>query len=601
MKRLILILLIVLLLTGCTAEEPPQTSESATVPSTTEYVDPGLYEPGSAVEQQTGGAVRAYPLEHGNYIWMTAMKNKLLLASDGEQTELTVLSGEKCTISSSGSVAADFTAGNASCQITNMGFCYYSEVTNEVIYLDQQLRQIDKVALPEGAAAKVLVDPKTDEIYYSIQNEIRALDPDTGISRLIRQQSCQSQKLLALYFDGGMLSCHVTDLEGRQSTVYLSTQTGETMSTDQAMYALHTYESNYFALRMDGIVRQQIFGSTQDGITAQNLNVQDQLEPALPLGGVVSWTADETGLNLGFYDLAAGKRTAAVTLPGVGEPVVMTVSGNLLWILVKGEQRQVLYSWDMSLSAVADETVYTGPLYTNASQDEAGLQQCQARVDALNKEHGLAIRILEDAVKEPGDYKLETEYQTAAINRCLDDLEPVLEQFPENFLYKSVNKRIRICIVRSISGDLPGVHYWLEDDSFIVLTPGADIREEFLRAVGYVISTNVLGNSPILDGWTALNPQDFTYGETGGFEQYLAGETMAFADAASMQSITEDRSRLFWYAMKEDNAQMFRSEAMQAKLLLLCQGIRDAWRLERKTDVYPWEQYLKESIAYVKK
>ncbi len=601
MKRLIPILLALLVLTGCATEEPPQTSESTTVPSTTEYVDPGLYEPGSAVEQQTGGAVRAYPLEQSNYVWMAPMKNKLLLATGREQAELMVLSGKKCTVAASGTVSADFTAENASWQLTNMGFCYYSQATNEVIYLDQQLRQIDKVSLPEGASSKVLVDPKTDEIYYSIANQIRALDPDTGISRLIRQHSGRSQKLLALYFDGGMLSCQVTDLDGRQSVLHLSTETGETMSTDQAVYALDTYENTYFALRMDGIVRQQIFGSTQDGITAQSLNVEDPLRSALPLGGAVSWTVDETGLNLSFYDLTAGKKTAAVTLPGASEPVDVTVNGNLLWILASVEQRQVLYSWDISQSPVEDETVYTGPLYTNASRDEAGLQQCQDRVDALNKKHGLEIRILEAAVKEPGNYKLETEYQTEAINRCLDALEPVLEQFPENFLYKSVNKRIRICIVRSISGDLPAVHYWLDDDSFIIVSPGSDIWEEFLQAVGYVISTNVMGNSPILDSWAALNPQDFTYGEMEGMEQYLAGETMTFADVGSMQSITEDRSRLFWYAMKEDNAQMFQSETMQAKLLLLCRGIRDAWRLERKTDVYPWEQYLNEPIAYVKK
>jgi hypothetical protein len=34
---------------------------------------------------------------------------------------------------------------------------------------------------------------------------------------------------------------------------------------------------------------------------------------------------------------------------------------------------------------------------------------------------------------------------------------------------------------------------------------------------------------------------------------------------------------------------------------MLCKAIRDAWGLERKTETYPWEQYLEKSIAYKKK
>ena len=49
----------------------------------------------------------------------------------------------------------------------------------------------------------------------------------------------------------------------------------------------------------------------------------------------------------------------------------------------------------------------------------------------------------------------------------------------------------------------------------------------------------------------------------------------------------------------KDNAKMFQAEATQNKLIMLCKAIRKAWRLEREEAVYPWEQYLKESIAYV--
>jgi hypothetical protein len=37
---------------------------------------------------------------------------------------------------------------------------------------------------------------------------------------------------------------------------------------------------------------------------------------------------------------------------------------------------------------------------------------------------------------------------------------------------------------------------------------------------------------------------------------------------------------------------------MQAKLKLLCLGIREAYGLEKSAETYLWEQYLTESLAY---
>ena len=119
-----------------------------------------------------------------------------------------------------------------------------------------------------------------------------------------------------------------------------------------------------------------------------------------------------------------------------------------------------------------------------------------------------------------------------------------------------------------------------------------------MKGLGYVVDSHVLGNSSKYDYWDALNPEGFVYGTAD--EAYLSGEQRAFADATSMNSAVEDRSRILYEAMKPDNADMFQSEIMQKKLLLLCQAIRDAWNLQWKKETYPWEQYLTESIAYKK-
>ena len=142
------------------------------------------------------------------------------------------------------------------------------------------------------------------------------------------------------------------------------------------------------------------------------------------------------------------------------------------------------------------------------------------------------------------------------------------------------------------------MQYWDENDAFIVLSSGVDVRTEFIKGLGYVVDSHVLGNSAKYDYWDTLNPEGFVYGTVD--KTYLTGDTRAFADEISMESATDDRSRILWQAMLPDNGELFQSEIMQKKLLLVCQGVRDAWNLERKTETYPWEQYLTQSIAYQK-
>lgn len=600
MKRCLFALtLALLLLSGCAEDEIPETTVSTTDPTIIETTAPGTYEYDSEIEQLTDAAIKSYLLDGNNYAWVKPMGTNLLLGVEGDNTELTVLTGERRYVSAKEEVKLP--ENDAYWQITSMGLAYYAEEQRSVIYLDSTLRQIHAVLLPEGASGYPLIDASNNSVFYSTGSEIRALNPDTGISRLIRQFSTEKAELLGLHFDGKVIACRLIDEKGKESALYLSSDTGLTISTDQNILSLDTYGNTYFALRQDGIVRQQIFGVREDVVTAYDLHVEGQLELVLGLGGVVTPELMEDGLHLAFYSLSDGRKAYAVTLPGVTQFSHIAADSTGLWLLAGTESQQKLYYWDVTKTPVEEDTVYFGSVYTAESPDEAGLAQCQVRVDDLNKQHGLDIRIWENAIKEPGEHTLVAEYQTEAINKCLDKLESVLNLFPENFLYKSVNERIRICIVRSVEDDPELVQYWIKDDAYVIISSEADTYECFMRGVGYVISTNVMGNSPILDSWVSLNPEGFVYGNADGFEGFLTGESMAFADEKSMSSITDDRSLLFWYAMKPENTQMFQNEIMQAKLVLLCKGIRDAWRLERKTDVYPWEQYLHESIAYVKK
>ena len=111
MKRAILFLLAVLLLTGCTAgEKPENTPEEPVVEATTPV---SIYMANSSVEQQTGGAVKVYVPQDGTYIGMGAMDGKVVLVTD--LTQLILMDSQ------TGELGASVKVGETiSCQATDL-------------------------------------------------------------------------------------------------------------------------------------------------------------------------------------------------------------------------------------------------------------------------------------------------------------------------------------------------------------------------------------------------------------------------------------------------------------------------------------------------
>ena len=90
MKRLVLILLVVCLLTGCGPQGELPSAEKEAQAETSKAVN--IYIANSSVEQQTEGAVKVYVPEDATYIGMATMGDKVVLASD--LTELILMDAE---------------------------------------------------------------------------------------------------------------------------------------------------------------------------------------------------------------------------------------------------------------------------------------------------------------------------------------------------------------------------------------------------------------------------------------------------------------------------------------------------------------------------
>jgi len=592
-----ILLALILLLAGC----GNQTPEETTVPTTEPTEPPGIYVENSTIEQQTQGAVRVFDPE-GTYNMVSAIGDQLLLISYGETSTLQLLTGDRRVVTATAEL--NFHILDTTFQSIYSGFVYYDAQTGEVVYLNTQLQESERVKLPEDMVGYPAYSPSGDEIFYCAGQEIRALDVEQGFSRLIKSQTCVRQELLGCHFDGKMLECLVTNETGERNTVYISTETGQTLCTDNGITQIATYEDAYLVHRTDGGVFQRLFG-TMDQHPGQQLNVGGAVVSALELGGIVRHEQiDENNLQLDFYDTASGMRTSSITVPTSLKPMTFLADRwtGSIWFLTESAENQQLLCWNVKKTPVTDEQVYSSVAYTAQTPDEAGLEVCQDRAEELEDKHSVDIRIWQDAVKYTGGYTAVPEYQTLSIQNCLDALDDAMSFLPEDFLRKSVNNRIRICIVRSVSDKTDAVLHWHNGDPYIMLSAMSDdILMDFWEQLSYVVDIHVLGNSPMYDYWNDLNPEGFAYGdETTYKEEYLEGEQMAFFSKDAMKAAPDDRSRIFLEAMLSGNEEIFKGEIMQKKLLLLCQAIRDAWRWEKKTDVYPWEQYLTESIAYQK-
>lgn len=607
MKRLLAILLAVLLLAGCSKKAADQQATDTTAAPTEATVPPGtvtLYTSESTVEQQTGGAVRVYALEADSYFKSSNMGSHLLLLG---QKGLTVLTGELGAVTAKLETAA--VTGDAAMDVAATGVAYYDPATRQVTVLNPHLQVAASIALPEGVVGRPCISIVKNEVFYSTGSELRAMNMTTGTSRLLRQQTTSTQTLLGAYFDGTVLLCQITDAEGNASEEYISAETGQTLAQGHAEVMLQTCGTQYIALWQDGAVPQTAFGIRDE--IPQSLQIP---QPDSAVGGravvptmnaVVDYAASDEGLLLTYYDLNTGKCTARTVLPGVQSPVTFCGTGSVLCMVATDTEKSAhtLYQWDISKSPVAEDIVHTGPLYTAENPDTEGLAACRALADSYQTQYGVKLLLWQDAVKVTGGHTLIPEYQPQVITEMLEKLQPILTYFPERFLQKTVEAGwIRIALVRDIEGGQEWVQFWEEGDCWIILSADSDIAANALLGIGYGIDSHVLGNSRELDTWAELNPADFTYtysAHVAGNTAYLADENRAFADPQSMTYPHEDRCRIFYYATLPDKAEMFKAPVMQAKLLRLCKGIREAYNLQKKTDTYIWEQYLETSLAYV--
>jgi len=623
MKRWLFLIAAVLLLCGCAAEteETTPTIPLSTDPAPIHGTEPiGYYDPDSALEASTEGAVRAYPLNRTDSYGVVAMAEDLLLLSGSEVTTLSRLAGDSLYVSAAANLDCYIPADSPAFHAGPKGITYYDELHHQLVYLDTGLKEVSRFSLPETAVGAPALTADRKTLYYCTADAIRAIDLETGLDKLLRQTFCASQTILGLHWNNTVLECRAEDLSGTERTLFISTKTGETLYETTGYIALRTKDSAYFAAVQEGAYLEKLAGTDESG---PNLLVTPDYTgtttPVLELNAAVQSSIQKDCTELNCYDLSTGLRSQTILLPGSEAPWSMLGSpdNHCLWFLYRDAacESDILCRWDLAKSAAEDEVVYLNPRPTAANPDLAGISLLKKEAATLGNKYGVEILLWTDATyRISNSYHVEGEYQVPLLKHYLKILDKALAVYPANFLREARIGSGKICIglVRSIaaavtSADEPGLssgfQFWDQNENvYIMLAVGENTVSTLYNDLALVIDNQVIISCSNFDDWEDLNPKDFNYSfsyriASGLDENLFQGADRVFIDSASTTFPREDRAKIMEYAMQEGNEEFFESKIMQKKLRKLCQGIRKAFDLTKSSEVFLWEQYLEKPLA----
>lgn len=621
MKRfLILSALICLMLCGCDAEPVPT---QATVPTEilqTESTEPaGCYLPDSELERQTKGAVRTYRMEKENTYAIKPMGEDVLVFSGIDNTVLTLLSGENLFNKAQTELNCWIVPDDPAFTVSDKWITYFDEAKGQIVYLDNALKEANRIAVPEEITGVPTLSPDQRKIYYCTDSAVRVLDQDSQIDRMLKEITSPNLRIDGMLLDGTVLQFSISGDGVDWTSLYISPETGEILWEQLTDLTLTTGTDAYYGHCLEGHMDVYFYGKPgEDPRMIQPESYTDPVWFVEERHGAVS--AAETGesVTLSYYDLDSGLRTSALTLKEMYHPrYVEPAPGEGQIYLLFCWEEPYLYRWDTCAMATNDTQVHTSPRYTLANPDGEGLARCANLAQELSDKYNVEILLNTDATAvQPWDYIMIPEYHVPVIEEMLTQLDESLSVFPEGFLTTmaegTAGKKVKICLVRELKGsyesgslvNASGVQFWDGENAYVALTMDGNFRYNVYHELFHVIDTRVLSECASYDKWNELNPKGFRYDNDYIANQerdgsaYLEESSRSFIDTYSMSFPKEDRARIMEYACNEGNKEFFATVTMQKKLKQLCMGIRKAFGLQKSTEVYLWEQYLDTPIAY---
>ena len=609
MRRFPVLLSILFLLTGCAAAYPAAQDSL----SETDTLIWTLYEPDSAMEAATGGAVFSYPLRDISCNGILPFGDTLLLFTGSEDNTL-LAKMDPVTGCADTFLELSFplSGDEVSIHPQGNGMSCYDPVACQTLIIDKNLQLLRQIPAPEGLVGSPILSSDGTTLYYCTENAVRALGINSGISRILKESNYPGQQLSALLLDDTVLQCRIND----GTMIFLSAQTGGTLGSSDRLVQTQASSNGFYGFLEEGNLETVLFVDSSDQVNSlvlPDFQMTQYILPAIPaLIAVKEHPENEPILN--YYDLLSGQHTASLTLPSIFLPrCFAALEDGSVWFLQYDSQNgcDTLYRWDPSVTPFQNSTVSAFPYSTREQPDEEQLSQCMDYAAQLSQQFGLEILVFKDAAAiQPQGYKLSYEHLAPVLMWELQKLEENLSHYPPDFL-QTLTQRfggLSICILRQISpapeeSKGNGITFRDGHHPYIALTAGTDTERALYHELCHLIDTIVLNESSAYDTWSQLNPTGFEYdydyhaNQSRNSTAYLLDSSRYFVDMYSMSFPKEDRARIMEYAMTPGNETLFQAEAMQKKLATLCLGIRKAFCLTKSPDVFLWEQYLHTPLA----
>ncbi len=599
----IALLFLTLLLCGCAQNAAPH--QTVAQESTAMATSPasGLYDAGSRLEQQTNGAVRTYPLDITDARDLWAFDGGILVFS-GEETTLTLLTGENLAVSARLQLGFPLSAQDPSVQSHGDALSYFDSVSRETVVLDNSLTPVTRIAAPPGLSGTPVLSEDRNTLYYCTSRGLFAWDLESGIHRTVKEMAYPGQSVVGLAAEDTVIRCITED-----GNLFIAANTGRLVKEWNSGIQIQSLGNSFFASFPLGFETALVFGTEADARILLPEQPGDAFFLPRNQALVCAFQPGENALRLDYYSLESGRRLSQLNLETGVFPHAITGSNGYVYLLTEdpGCDYDVIYRWDPAKMPINETVDYTAVYLTDPQ--ETDLAQCQAYAQAISAKYGIEILIGKAAVKaQPWDFHLEAETQSAILLRELQLLEQRLKDYPPSVLADTAGdfSSLKLCLVRSATGSAAsgsigsatGVQFLEGSDAYVAIVCGRFSQQALYHELFHAMQTHIYTYSIAFDQWEKLNPSGFQYDYSYSANAvrdsgiYLQGETRCFIDTYSMSFPKEDRARIFEYAMLPEMEACFESQAMQAKLAALCAGIREAYGLEDEPETFRWEQYL---------
>lgn len=609
MKRLLCIVFVLLLLTGCGAEEPLETT---TVPTETQTATqppiPWIEAVGKPWDKD--GVLTELPLDIPDalhYNGAMAFGCDLLLWSVDSHLE-NVHTLELCLVElDTGSVSVEkeipFTQ-TVIPQILGDSLFLCDRFSGTILELDKKLEAVNSWTVEPREASFTMGGNEMLYIYDWVGN-VSKLDLKTGQETPLLGEGAYMDYFNAM---GEWASVEFYSDSGGKAMALLDLATGElrypplekeftAISYKNGTWLCDIYRDGYLA-----------YVGTDSGEFLRAEIGFDSLQ-LLGDGKILRIREDGCTVSVHNPDGTSIAQAVITSEPYSYSPTILIPSeafGGYFVLITDYSASMRLLHWNVEKSGPGED-IPLEPI-PEPGQEEAAVRN---RVRDLESTYGLNILLGEDTETLFYDFTGEQVTDWERIDDALDILEAALQNYPEGFF-----RQLRYDTIRSVDIHLLGtitatteeyVHSYegfvqYEYDRF---TMGIDInmagKQTYFHEFSHVIDSFLEWDSTQREdalfsesAWDALNPGWFP-GYTWDYsrEQYVE-DYSCFIDSYSTIKPTEDRARVMEYAMTEFGGFFEEDTVLLEKLRYYCRCIRDAFDTTGWPETVLWEQYLDE-------